>query len=382
MKYSPWLAGLALVPMLSMSAQAQDSLQDNIRFFGDLRFGGVAFDRDERDGSNFDQTRLQVRARAGLQWQISDVYSAGVRYAARVHNTDNESAEFKLYRAVPRGASSIHPGQSTLDQLYVRAQYGQWQHTVGRFQLSNLLVGIPDKSFSRTDSTSWDVSWTDGIHSRYTLPSGWQVNMIVEHNSKKGPTHIRRAPLWFDQSASRASYYVSLDHSQPDGLFLQRSVDVTVMPSALYYDGLLHNRQRDYIGFTGRLGLQWQLPGSTRLVAGGELAWAPETPTWAALNLPGQGKADGFGYQLTFNLVDFRPGHSIGMIHGEADGGWLLSTDFTNNQSQTELRYSWEVMQGHTFQARIRQRDELRQYIGAERKRSETDIFIRYTITI
>src|SRR5690554_4370315 len=243
-------------------------------------------------------------------------------------------------------------------------------------------MSVPAKSFSRTDSTGWDVSWTDGIHSRYTLPSGWHVNMIMEHNSKKGPTHIRRAPLGFDRSASRATYYVSLDHTQPDGLFLQRSVDVTVMPSALYYNGLQYDDQRDYIGFTGRLGLQWQLAGSARLVAGGELAWAPETPTWAALNLPGQGKADGFGYQLMLNVMDIRPGHSVGLIHGEADAGWLLSTDFVNNQSQTELRYSWDVMPGHQFQARVRQRDDVRRFVGAQRKRAETNVFVRYTISM
>lgn len=378
MKYSPWLAGLTLLPLLSMGAHAQNP----VSFSGDLRFGGTSFDRDERDGSNIDRTRLQLRARAGLEWNISDIYSAKVRYAARVHNTGNESATFKLYRAVPRGASSLHPGQSTLDELFIKADYGNWEHKVGRFQTNNLLDTVPAKSFSRTDSTSWDISWTDGIHSRYTLPSGWQVNMIAEHNSKRGPTHIRRAPLSFERSASRAAYYVSLDHSEPDGLFLQRSVDVTLMPSALYYNGLQRNEQRDYVGFTTRLLMQWQLSGSTRLTAGGELAWAPETPTLAALNLPGRGKADGRGYQLTANLMDFAPGHSIGVIYAETDAGWLLSTDFDNNEAQVEVRYAWAVMPGHEFQARIRQRDDKDRYIGAQHKRAETDVFVRYTITM
>ena len=88
MKYSPWLAGLTLLPLLSLSAYAQNP----VSFSGDLRFGSTSFDRDGRDGNDLDRTRLQLRARAGLEWTISDTYSAKVRYAARVQNTGNESA--------------------------------------------------------------------------------------------------------------------------------------------------------------------------------------------------------------------------------------------------------------------------------------------------
>ena len=219
MTHKSWL-GLALLPVLSSTAFAQD-----VDFSGDLRFGFASLDREDRNGLNSDDSQFNLRVRAGMQWNISEIYSAKIRVAATGNDSDF-SGDLKFYTELPAGASSIEPGDMTIDELYVRARYGNWDHKVGRFQFSNALVGVPAKSMSRMNSNSWNVSWTDGLHSQFSAGDGWKYNFIIEHATEDGPTTVRRSPLNYQSSQSRATYYASVDKSDEDGLFLQRSVDV------------------------------------------------------------------------------------------------------------------------------------------------------------
>lgn len=375
MNQKQWL-GLALAPMLSTAALAQD-----IDFSGDLRFGFASFDRDERNGSNIDDSQFNLRVRAGAQWNIANIYSAKARVAVTGNDSDF-SGDLRFYTELPAGASSTEPGDMTFDELYLRARYGNWDHKVGRFQFSNALVGVLSKSMSRMNSNSCNVSWTDGLHSRFNADNGWQYNFVIEHATEDGPTTVRRSPLNYQSPQSRATYYASIDKSGRDGLFLQRSVDVTVIPSALYYSDVAAGDKADYVAVSARLGMQWALPGESRFVAGAEVGYAPETPTLAAMGLPGLGDSDGSAWQISLNVMDLAPGHSIGLVHGENDAGWLLSTDFTNNQSLTEFRYNWRPISGHLFQVRLREREDLIQRSTAVRKRSEVDYYLRYTISL
>lgn len=375
MNHKSWL-GLALLPMLGSAAYAQD-----VNFSGDLRFGYAHYDRDERNGTSFDDGQLNLRVRAGAQWNISEVYSAKARIAV-TGNDDDFSGDFDFYQALPAGAASTAPGDMTFDELFVRARYGDWEHRIGRFQHTNALVGVPSKSMSRTNSNSWNISWTDGLHSRYRAQNGWDYNFVIERATSEGPTTVRRSPLNYESSRSRATYYASVDKSEPDGLFLQRSLDVTVVPAALYYDGVAAGRKTDYIAFSGRLGLQWDIAQASKLVVGAELGYAPDTPSNAAMNLPGTGDSDGKSWQVSLNVLDVAPGHSVGVVYGEVDAGWLLSTDFTNNQSLAEFRYNWRTMPGHLFQFRIREREDLIQQRTAVRERNELDYYLRYSISL
>ena len=364
--------------LLASSAHAQN----NVDFSGDIRFGYYGFDRDERNGSNTDDDMLRLRVRAGLQWDINDTWSFKGRYAARMHNKDNNSGWVNLFEGLNPGASSIAAGESTLDEFFVRARYGKWDHRIGRFQTNNRLIGVAAKSFSRTNSTGWDVGYTDGLMTVYKSDAGINVTGLIEYNDKDGTANLRRSPLDFHATASRQSYYLALDAQDTSGLWAQRSIDVTYIPSALYYNGVAAGDKRDYIGFSGRVATQVKLRGETRLVSGVELAWAPETQSRAVAGLPGSGKADSTSWHVSVNLMDILPGHSIGLVHGESEAGWLLSTDFQANGTLTELRYAWVPMRGHQLEARVRQRDDLRQLANAARKRSETDMYLRYTISI
>lgn len=372
---------LALMPAMALTGMSAANAQ-NVEFSGDMRFGYYGYERDERNGTESDDDMLRLRARAGLLWTINDTWSFKGRYAARVHNKDNESGWVKLFDGLNAGSSTIVPGESTLDEFFVRARYGKWDHRIGRFQTNNRLVGVAAKSFSRTNSTGWDVGYTDGIQSIYRTDMGFNVTGLLEYNDKDGTSNLRRSPLSFRDSSSRTTAYVSIDAQDTSGLWAQRSFDVTYIPSALYYNGVGAGQNRDYLGFTGRVATQVTVRDEMKLVTGLELAWAPETQSEQVAGLPGTGKADSFSWHVSANLMNFAPGHSFGVVYGENEAGWLLSTDFQSNGTLTEARYAWAPMNGHLLEARVRERKDLNLPRTALRKRSETDMYLRYTISM
>lgn len=372
---------LALMPVMALSGVSAVQAQ-NVDFSGDIRFGYYGFERDERNGAESDDDMLRLRARAGLLWTLNDTWSFKGRYAARVHNKDNESGWVKLFDGLNTGTSSIVPGESTLDEFFLRARYGKWDHRIGRFQTNSRLTGIAAKSFSRTNSTGWDVGYTDGIQSTYRTDLGFNVTGLLEYNDKDGTSNLRRSPLNFQDSSSRTTYYLSVDAQDTDGLWAQRSFDVTYIPSALYYNGVAAGQKRDYVGFTGRVATQVAVHNEMKLVTGVELAWAPETQSERIAGLPGTGKTDSFSWHVSANLMDIVPGHSLGVVYAENEAGWLLSTDFQNNGTLTEVRYAWAPMNGHLLEARVRERKDLSRLSTALQKRSETDMYLRYTISM
>jgi hypothetical protein len=373
------LKGLFLVISLGVVSTAQAQELD---FSGDMRFGFASFDRDERNGTEIGEDVLRLRARAGVLWTINENWSFKGRYAARLNNKNNESGWVKLFDGLNVGATSIVPGESTLDEFFVRARYGKWDHRIGRFQTNNRMIGVAAKGLSRFNSAGWDVNSTDGIQTVYRTDLGFNVTGIIEYNNKDGASNVRRAPLDFSDSSSRAGYFLALDAQDNSGLWAQRSIDVAYIPAALYPNGIASGQNRGYVGFSGRAVTQFALQGEMKLLTGLELAWAPDTQSKAVARVPGTGKADSFSWHTSINLQDFVPGHSISLVYGENEAGWLLSADFPTNTAMTEVRYDWEVMSGHLLEARVRDRTDLQQQTNAVQKRSEVDVYVRYTISL
>ena len=193
---------------------------------------------------------------------------------------------------------------------------------------------------------------------------------------------MRRSPLNFRDSSSRTTAYLSIDAQDTSGLWAQRSIDVTYIPSALYYNGTGAGQKRDYLGFSGRVATQVTLRDDMRLVTGAELAWAPQTQSLQVAGLAGNGKADSFSWHVSANIMNIAPGQSLGVVYGENEAGWLLSTDFQSNGTLAEIRYAWVPLRGHLLEARIRERKDLNLLRNAQRKRSETDMYLRYTISL
>ncbi|MDP2379273.1 MAG: hypothetical protein Q8M35_02085, partial [Pseudohongiella sp.] len=180
MKHGFWRWVLLLcVVTASTSVQAQ-----SVDFSGDLRFGYISLHRDERNGSTSDDAQWRMRVRAGMLWTINDTWTFKGRYSARVHDSRNRSGFVGLFEAMGSGGPTIAPGQTAVDEFFVRARYGKWDHRLGRFQSNSRLIGTASKSFSRTNSTGWDVGWTDGIQSTYRADHGVNYTAIIERNDK------------------------------------------------------------------------------------------------------------------------------------------------------------------------------------------------------
>lgn len=378
MRKSLLLSAGALMFGVSMSSSAQDEPEPAVAFSGDVRLGHFARDRDERDGTSSTSSDWRARIRLGLAWEPSETWGVKGRIAGR-YSTDDTNEHFEFFTAIP-GDEGLRPGDATFDELYVRYRPDPaWEVRLGRMQTKFELEGVAKKSLSRNDSPNTEITWTDGVHARYTGPGGWEYHGILQRSEDDGPTTVRRAPLAFTDSASHVTYYAGMEKKDKEGLFLQRAWDVTYIPEGLHPDGVGAGATEDYLGVTGRLALQWPMRDQMRFVWAGEAGYAPETPTKAALGLPGGGDTDGWAFQSSVNLVDFTPGHSVGVVYGQVDGGWLLSPDFGTNQELLEARYQWRFAPNQSVEARLRGRSDLDQLAGAPDKREDTDWYVRYT---
>ena len=78
--------------------------------------------------------------------------------------------------------------------------------------------------------------------------------------------------------------------------------------------------------------------GGPSLLVGGELGYAPETPTAQAVDLDEAGDAEGLAWNLVASLMNLRPDHSLGLNYGRTDAGWLLSPQYRENEELLEVR--------------------------------------------
>jgi hypothetical protein len=92
-----------------------------------------------------------------------------------------------------------------------------------------------------------------------------------------------------------------------------------------------------------------------------------------------QGDAGGNAWNVSASIMDFRPDHSVGILYGRTESGWLLSPQFANNEKQLELRYSWQPKSNLIVEARIRRREDIDQLASAARKQEDLNFFLRLT---
>lgn len=235
------------------------------------------------------------------------------------------------------------------------------------------------KSLDRIDSPNTEVSWTDGAHLSVMLTEGWQSHLLLQHNSEDGPTNVLRPPLDVSASGSRITYFAALTNHTPWGPIVQRGFDLTYIPGALRTDGTEAGKMDDYFGIIARATTAWPVAEGS-LLLGGAVGYAPNTPTRGALQLDDPSRTtDGVAFQLAATLEDVLDDHRFGIVYGHAEGGWLLSPDFRNNDRLFEARYQWRVTDRNSFEARIRFRTELDKRVAAERKRGDRDIYLRIT---
>ncbi len=345
-------------------------------FFGDVRGGYYASRTENRNGSVTKARDVRLRIRAGVRAGLSEKWRGNIRFAGR-YSDEQEKTRFRL-----RDYNNARTfGESTLDMANViYIPNDAWSITIGRMQTKFELEGVAKKSLDRNDSPNVDIDFTDGVHLLRNHVSGWQTHVILQHNPKEGTTNVTRGPLNFSDNGTRTMLFFGLENKKSKGVFVQRGVDITVIPNALLVNGSTSGPRDDYLGVVGRVALQWPLGEKNKhFLWGGEFGYAPNTSQKTALKIGGTEKADGYAWQTSFNFMNFEPGHSIGLVLAQADGGWLISPDFRENEKLTEIRYKWVISKRLRLETRVRQRKELEKRTTALQKRDAKDLYVRLT---
>jgi len=88
---------------------------------------------------------------------------------------------------------------------------------------------------------------------------------------------------------------------------------------------------------------------------------------------------DGLAWDIVASVMDFKPGHNIGINYAWTGAGCFLSPQFRPNEEMFEIRYQWRSGRIPLLEARIRWREDLVELVDTDRKRSVVDLFVRLT---
>ena len=346
----------------------------------DLRGGFYSNDVIFRDGSEISTDEFKIRGRLEADIPLRENNRFKIR-ASGACSSDDCDPDVSLKSTTSTANSTVN-GEITIDEAFLHRFRPRYDIAIGRLQTKFVARGgVFAKSLDRNDSNNVNINWTDGLHAKWKSRYGWTSNLILQRNASEGSSSVRRVPLNFQNGDSRISYFAAIENVQQWGPIVQRGLDVSYLPASLLKDGTTQGRVEDYWGVVGRFAARWTVSEKRemRFRVSGEIGYAPETPTKQAVGTAPSGDTDGLGWAVTAALMNFRPGHSIGLNYGRMGAGWLLSPQYRPNEELFEVRYVWRYREGKTIEIRVRQRDELDQFITAQRKRDQFDIFLRMT---
>jgi hypothetical protein len=350
----PWLV-FPCVLLFSVSGftetvekgQPKNSLDPD--YFMDAWVDYYAQRKLDGNGETKEETLIRARLRAGLVLSLTENWSAKARIAGRYH-----SEEGNLDFTLDSRASSdtgMNWGEMTVDTLSISySPKAAWILSMGRFQTSHSLNGVAKKSLDRADGRP-KVSWTDGVSLWVDWNKSWRSRFLIEYNSPRGPSNVKRSPL----SADCWSFFTTLEAKSDWGPIVQRELDITYIPQTF---------GTDYMAWVTRLSAQWPIGNNGQaLLVGTELGYAPDL---------GGGEIDvndvssvGRGKILSVNFNNFLPKQSLGIVWGDANSGWLISPDLVPNESFVELRYRWKVASTGTWEFSIKRRRDQASHLNS-----------------
>lgn len=347
---------------------------------GDLRAGYLFAGDGLRDfgfeSDNVFRTRWRIRS----TWRFGESLRVVGRVAG-LCSTEECSPDFILQPDLP-GSNSITDGQITFDELFFHwFRTDRFDVALGRMQTKFVTRGgVFSKSLDRNDNNNLRVNWTDGLHATYKAGNGWVSHLVLQYNSEDGAGNVRRPPLSFDSDSSRVSYHAAFENVEPKRLLIQRALTLSYLPSSLQQTAGGSVVQDDYAGVVGRLAHRWpQRDEGWRIRSSIEAGYAPTTQTKETAGITGDGDADGLAWAVTTSLMDFAPGHSIGINYARTEAGWLLSPQYGSNEELIEIRYMWKPTNRITLDVRGRWRDELRTQVDPDPSRDRFDLYARLT---
>lgn len=368
-----WLLSLVALPAAGQIAGEGAGWQVS----GDFRVGYFHERRRPRVGPDQRNDEGRMRLRIAANGPLGESWQARARLAGRFGTRDAPERFYLRFDAPTRSGARL--GDTTLDELYLQrsSEADQWWLRIGRFQSGVTLAGVAGKALDRNDSTNVGINWTDGVQFEGRVADGLRLRLELQYQDRDGIGQGTEAPLDFTRGDSRVGTYAALI-AEPEGIWVQRMLALTWMPDALAPQGVVERDRDDYLALTGKVAAAWPLgDGGMSLLLGGELGYAPNRPDRTVLAAGGSGKADGFAWQASVNLLGLAPGHRIGILYARVGAGWLLSPDFRGNDSMAEVRYQWRFHPRWSMEARYRIREEIRTPLGVPRAREDADFYLR-----
>lgn len=190
-----------------------------------------------------------------------------------------------------------------------------------------------------------------------------------------------RSPLVFEETASRFSLFANIEHMNTGGRWVQREISVSYNPQTFVRDEVKH----DYIVLStrGMIRLPFN-PGTGEFWIGGELGFAPTAP------LPRDAgfmvdesrtilEKSSAAWQVSAYANDLFTGHRIGILYGQTEPNWLVSSSFRPNVTMSEIRYRYTFSSRLNYEMRFRIQSDLFKPDDSGFTRRDRDFYARFT---
>jgi hypothetical protein len=332
-----------------------------------------------RSGDFDTQSTLNSRFLLSLRHRINEQMVFQIRFANR-YSTDRNTMKFVVRDHTP-AAGSYEAGISTFDIIQLGWRLDSDTDVIfGRFQGRFPLAGFIPKGMDRYYAANLSISHTDGLWVRRNLSDRWRADLILGHNGESGSTHAARAPMRFTEPASRVNAFVNLAHRDTRGLWVQREVSLSVYPQSFDRDG----SAQTLAVLTGRgmLRLPKTVAGG-EVWYGGELGIIPSAPSSMDASRVANDRplleTVSTAWQVAVYLNNAFARNSFGVLYGQADPHWVISSSFRPNNTMSEFRYRFVFSDRLNFEFRYRLRTDLFRRTGAAFTQRDNDIYARFT---
>lgn len=367
----------------AFSIQVPDAPSGSIGQSVDIRPVYYYVNTKERDGSKETSHTLNLRGRYGINYHIRKNLTFRVRAAMRL-STNQSDFRFRLNDHTD-GNGTYPAGTATVDEFLLRWKVNpSLKLTAGRFQGRFSLEGFIPKGVDRYYASNLAISYTDGIWAEWDVNDRWRTHFIGSHNSSKGSSHTARPPLHFDRSsAARITGFANLQSRKTEGRWAQREFSISVTPQNFERDEKLRNLVALSTRWMYRPG--FSVSGEEYLL-GGELGFIPVAPRPSEAGLKINDERLLFGgpavsWQLSAYANHISERHRIGILYGQADPHWLISSSFAPNVVMAEIRYRYTLSEWIHYEFRVRIRDEIHKPSDAAQTRQIFDYYIRFTVS-
>lgn len=309
------------------------SFANNWSYYGDFRYDYLQRDAKPLDKDNLWRTRLRL----GIKQQELTKGAWDIRLANNYHSIGkNSHIDFSLSYPL---ASEMDKSFTTVDRLNWQKKWPNWHVRIGRFTHRSVLKGNAGLSLDKKNTIGTVVDWTDGLELQHKLSNDWNLQFLWQYEAASRTSSIRRAPLDFSSSSSRASYHFQLEKTSNSDFWLQRNLTLNYYPQAL---PIKANKitKHDYRTLNGKLVIAWPLSQGKWLL-GTELAYLIDRPSTELTGIDISANNTRLSFQSIIGWKDFIPNHKLEFNYSETSAGWLISPNFPANSRLKMLTYLW-----------------------------------------